>query len=337
MFSSGPPKPTSKPLSGPPPVELPCKPTLLLGIPDYVLTELSYVLINDLIFSSTSRYASPLDASTKLEILQFLDWPSLLNMTREYGGTVIHPEDDVLDQTTGEVDTKRLNQLSKQKYQAIVVDDTCFIREPAIAQFVLSQYEKGVSVVVMGMEGIYDLGSLRSSFGVDWNLSAYTTRTIQLTETGKRIIGLRSFPHDTMYVKAHFVVGEHQLFREYINPADYEDDSDYEDGPPAPSPGSPVVTVLRNNKSVSYFGFANTLDVSYGAIILRLCYAAQHNDPDSGEQIGASHNDPDSSEPQIGARDANDDGYQPTYMEWYSALVVRMFDNLFGASKDKAD
>ena len=45
------------------------------------------------------------------------------------------------------------------------------------------------------------------------------------------------------------------------------------DGPPPPTPGSPVIMSLGESKSVSYFGFSNPLDVSYGAIMLKLCYA----------------------------------------------------------------
>jgi hypothetical protein len=51
-----------------------------------------------------------------------------------------------------------------------------------------------------------------------------------------------------------------------------------DDEPPTPGSGSPVVTHIDDDglKSVSYFGFVNGLDVSYGHIILRLCYAAHH-------------------------------------------------------------
>jgi ribonuclease HI len=82
-----------------------------------------------------------------------------------------------------------------------------------------------------------------------------------------------AFPFGHQYVKANFVVGEGELFTEYQHPEDYEDEEDFPDGPPPPDPGSPVVTLLGKDKSVSYFGFVNPLDVSYGSILLKLCYA----------------------------------------------------------------
>mmetsp|Transcript_30649 Transcript_30649/g.50632 ORF Transcript_30649/g.50632 Transcript_30649/m.50632 type:complete len:334 (+) Transcript_30649:20-1021(+) len=325
-------QPLSELLRGPPPVNLPCKPTLLLGVPDSVIAELSHVLINDLVFASTSCYSSPPDVTSRLEVLQFLDGKSLLNLTREYGGSVIISEDEVLDQSTGEVDLKKLNTLKKQEYQAIVVDDTSFIREPEVSQFVQSQFEKGVSVIVMGIEGIYDLSRLRESLDVDWQLRNYTSRTIQLTEAGKRLLGRDAFPFDSKYIKANLVVGSDELFAEYVNPADYEDDSDYEDGPPAPNPGSPVVTAVRGNKSVSYFGFVNSMDVSYGAIILRLCYAAQHSSNAAAGAVG--ERDEAASTERAAALEADDP--QLSYWEWYVALVVRVFGEIVGG-KEKAD
>ena len=122
----------------------------------------------------------------------------------------------------------------------------------------------------MAMEGIFDLSVLRRNFNVDWNLCAYTTRSIELTESGSSIIG-DAFPYSDRYVKANFVTGEGQLFTEHLHPGDYEDEEDYPNGPPPPEPGSPIVTVTRGDKSVSYFGFVNPSDVSYGAILLKLC------------------------------------------------------------------
>ena len=58
---------------------------------------------------------------------------------------------------------------------------------------------------------------------------------------------------------------------EYIDPEDYEDDSDY-DEPPSANKYSPVVMHCGgpNGGRISYFGFVNDLDVSWGDIILKL-------------------------------------------------------------------
>ena len=189
---------------------------------------------------------------------------------------MILSEDEVLDQATGEVDENKLTELNGYEYQAIVVDDTCFIREPHISHFVTKKYrEEGVSVVIMALEGIFDLLPLRNAFDVDWKFAAYTKRTIRLTAAGEAIVGTATFPGKIKYIKANFVHGGQgeEMFIEHQYPGDYEDEEDYPDGPPPPAPGSPVVMKTEGNKSVSYFGFVNILDVNYGAIIIRLCYA----------------------------------------------------------------
>mmetsp|Transcript_25824 Transcript_25824/g.43867 ORF Transcript_25824/g.43867 Transcript_25824/m.43867 type:complete len:133 (+) Transcript_25824:730-1128(+) len=73
-------------------------------------------------------------------------------------------------------------------------------------------------------------------------------------------------------------------------PEDYEDEEDYPDGPPPPTPGSPVIMSLGESKSVSYFGFSNPLDVSYGAIMLKLCYAkAPQHSPTPSSSIAETN------------------------------------------------
>lgn len=210
----------------------------------------------------------------QLDHLLTLDGDKLLDIIEKYGGSVIVNENQIINQRTSEVDEKCLTQLEGGDYQAVIVDDTYFIREPKVTQFVMNQYEKGSSVVVMSIEGIYNLSVLNRKFNVDWNVCAYTSRDIKLTERGKDIIG-DAFPRKNHYIKANFVVGEGPLFTEHQHPEDYEDEEDFPNGPPPPEPGSPFATVMRGSRSVSYFGFVNPLDVSYGAILLKLCYAGE--------------------------------------------------------------
>jgi len=161
------------------------------------------------------------------------------------------------------------------------------IRELAVASFVAEQYHThGVSVVVMAVEGIFDLSPLNERFGTNWRLVAYTNRVIELTEMGQKIISSDAFPFVKKYVKSHFILStttaSEALFAENINPDDYDDEDS--DPIPQPSPGSAIVTHLAGSKSISYFGFVNSLDVSYGAIVLRLCYAADHANPEQAIQ-----------------------------------------------------
>ncbi|KAL7540145.1 hypothetical protein ACHAXR_009892 [Thalassiosira sp. AJA248-18] len=264
-----------------PPGTSPCKPILLIGLPssDDWGKYLSHILIHDLLYASTSTYmdGNANDHQAKLAKLSSLDGNELLKLTRKHKGSVILSETEVLNQQTGDVDTNRLRQLEKGDYQAVIVDDTCFIREPDITAFVMKQYAKGSSVVVMALEGIYNLSTLNQNFNVNWKVCAYTARSIKLTDIGKEVMG-DAFPFDEKYVKSNFAVGEGEMFVEHQFPENYEDEEDFPDGPPPPEPGSPVVTSLGDSKSVSYFGFVNPLDVSYGAILLKLCHAQRSSD-----------------------------------------------------------
>jgi hypothetical protein len=267
-----------KPLTGPPPGRLPCRPVLVLGLASYV--EIPQILINDLVYAETStlreKFAS-LDDDALLKMLQHLSHSDLVQMAEVYGGSVIVKDEDIYAAGTDQVDTALLQRLTENQprngYQAIVIDDTSFIREPELAKFVLQHYNKPEdpsSVVIMACEGIFDISLIRQSFGVDWEFSAYTRRAFKLTETGKTIVGTDAFPFDTCYTKGNIIVGQGELVAEHIDPADYEPDP-----VPLPNPGSPVTTYIEGGaKSVSYFGFVNSLDVSFGAIMFKLCYAA---------------------------------------------------------------
>lgn len=287
MFNTRPREPKSRPFSRRPPVPaLPCRPTLLLGLPDWVPSDLDDVLRNDLMYSSASSWNwNRLGDGIKLQILQMCDADTLLLMTQAWGGTSILSQSDLYDEA-GEVIEAALAPHQSVEYQAIVVDDTSMVHEPIVARFVANKFQtEETSVVIMSLEGIFDLRTYSEHFGVNWHFAAYTKRYIQLTDRGHQILSTDAFLPAHEYTKAAFVESQGEggendaLFVEYVDPRDYEDESSDEDGGgrvPPPSPGSPVVCSVVGNKSVSYFGFVNPLDVSYGAIMLRLCYAAQH-------------------------------------------------------------
>lgn len=254
---------------------LQCKPILVLGLPSNATwaESMSHILIHNLLYASTSTYMSgETDYDAKLNHLLSLSGNELLLLVNKHAASTIHSEDQIYYPTSYDVNTEKIGELEKGDYQAVIVDDTCFIREPVVTAFVMKQYDKGASVVTMAIEGIFDLSTLNRQFNVNWKFAGYTTRSIELNYLGRQILG-DAFPSDPQYVKAHFIVGGGELFSEYLCPEDYDDEEDYPDGPPPPTTGSPVITSLGESKSVSYFGFANPLDVSYGAIILKLCYA----------------------------------------------------------------
>ena len=273
--------------SGEPPAscERPCRPVLFLG-PEQGLKQ---VLIHDFMYSSTStlRKILPCCDSVLFHILNtVLSEKDLAELNTVFGGSVIARQQDFYPPGAEEYDWTILNSLERQysSFQAIVVYDFLFLHEPEVTELVTRHYEySNTSVIIMCIEGTFDLSVINQSFHVNWTTITYTKRTIKLTNKGRKIIGANPFLGDSVYTKALYVAGRHheELFYEYLNPADYDySDSDMEDDePPTPGSGSPVVTHIDDDglKSVSYFGFVNGLDVSYGHIILRLCYAAHHN------------------------------------------------------------
>lgn len=272
------------------PEKLPCKPILVVGLPsDKTWTEsMSHILIHNLLFASTSTYMSGRsDYEAKLKHLLSLNGDDLLRLVNEHAASTILSETQIYYPRSYDVNKEKFGELEKDDYQAVIVDDTCFIREPDVTAFVMKQYSKGASVVIMAIEGIFDLSTLNNHFKVNWKCAGYTARSVELNYLGRQILD-DSFPSEHQYVKAHFIVGGGELFTEYLCPEDYEDEEDYPDGPPPPTPGSPVITSLGESKSVSYFGFANPLDVSYGAILLKLCYAkAPQHSPTPSSSIAS--------------------------------------------------
>jgi hypothetical protein len=269
--------PLSLPLLGPLPSQSgdPPDPVLVLGVLVGIDAELGDVFRNDLVYSRTTQWnrhlPRELGDSVLLHILQFLDGRALINLCKIYDGTAV-VDDSMLYDREGNLQMSAIDALKPKRFRAIVVSDSALSEETDIREYVIAERDRhGSNIVVMAIEGLFNLGFMRD-FGVAWRLTAYTKRSIYTTEAGKHILGQYAFPFESKYTKCNFVEGNgHELFAELV-----EDDSEDDDPPPVPQPGSPVIVSSVGGRCVSYFGFVNGLDVSYGAIILRLCYADQY-------------------------------------------------------------
>ena len=144
-------------------------------------------------------------------------------------------------------------------------------------------YCTGGSVVIFAAMGIFSVPEQISTlfeFESLWRFNAYINQDVKTTPFGKEILG-DAFPKNNVYVKANFIAApkEDCLFEEYINPEDYEDDSDY-DEIPSPNQNSPIVRHYKSSSGkLYYFGFVNHLDVSWGEIFLKLMYPGKHDKP----------------------------------------------------------
>mmetsp|Transcript_23463 Transcript_23463/g.47605 ORF Transcript_23463/g.47605 Transcript_23463/m.47605 type:complete len:396 (-) Transcript_23463:498-1685(-) len=160
------------------------------------------------------------------------------------------------------------------------VDDEYQPLANGIFRILTEMYHAGGSVVVAATMGIFTVPrQISTIFGFDspWVFRAYTAKNIMTTPTGREILG-DAFPNHHVYAKSHFIQAplEECLFQEYINVKDYEDDSDY-DEIPSPNRDSPIVTHCGpNGGRISYFGFVNDLDVSYGDIMMKLTWPSEN-------------------------------------------------------------
>jgi hypothetical protein len=131
--------------------------------------------------------------------------------------------------------------------------------------------ELGVNVVVMAIHGC-SLDFAAECFGVWWDLVSYSRQSFRLTKVGEKVLGAYAFPFSSTNCKSNFVSGEGQeLFEEL--PGDKTNAA-------AGSSGSAVIVYNNRGRCASYFGFINPSNVSYGAIVLRLCYADQYTTSD---------------------------------------------------------
>ena len=246
--------------------QLPCNPTLFLGVADWAVEALTTVVAYDLAFAKTSSYQPNLsNRNLVLDTLSSLEGKDLLQLTKQHGGSVIVREEELYDDSV--VIQDRLNDSAETMYNAIIVGDHEVISIPEITRFCSKQFHnKKVSVVIMALEGLYDISVINDTFGVHWHYAAYTKRDLCLSASGEKILSSRAFPSKSQYIKANYIRSdwpeeEHLL----MNDPESEDND----------PGSAVVASIRKSNAVSYFGFVSSPLELYGPIIHRLCYAAE--------------------------------------------------------------
>jgi hypothetical protein len=86
-----------------------------------------------------------------------------------YGGTLFANMNAIYDEEGEIQEATRVQMLSKDKYQAVIVPDFAILHEPCVQDFVAEQYQKRVTVVVPAIEGIFDLSTTQQrTFGVSW-------------------------------------------------------------------------------------------------------------------------------------------------------------------------
>lgn len=168
-----------------------------------------------------------------------------------------------------------------QEYKGVITTDDWFDVDDeyqpladSIIRTLKQMFDAGGSAVIASYMGIFSVPrQISTIFELDsaWEFVSYTRKNIKTTTTGKKMLG-DIFSNRELYVKANFVQAplDQCLFVEYIDPNDYEDDSDY-DEMPEPDKSSPIVSALGpSGGRLSYFGFVS-LDVSYyGDIMMRL-------------------------------------------------------------------
>ena len=257
------------------------------------MEECGDVLRCDLVFSTNAKVIHPLlsgEKSLQLLILNFLCSKDVLSISHALeGGSKIVSDSDIINQGNNLKDFVQTTAWGN--YRGVICSDEWFdvdaeyesLSEDVIASM-KSMYDMGCSVVFAAVMGVFAAPRQISKLfemETDWELTAYTSRSVSLTQKGTSILE-DSFPFESTYLKSNFLSApkEECLFIEYVDPGDYlYEDSDYDDDSvPEPSPDSPVVIHFSpSGGCVSYFGFANSLDVSYGAILLKLLNASIPN------------------------------------------------------------
>lgn len=270
--------PLAPPLTSAPPGATPCRPTLFLGVSEWFIECCGDVLRSDLVFSTNAKPIHPI-LEGKFEqvlILNFLNGKDLIGLSKalDAGSTILSDEDILMDPTLA---TEKTN---KDWFRGVIFTDDWFDVDPEyqplatnMIQTLKSVYDSGGSVIVAATMGVFSVPQTLSSIfelPEPWALTAYTRRSMVGTAVGKSILG-NALPNKTLYVKAHFVRAptNDSLMIEVVNSDDY-DSSDEE---PEQQTESPIVTHQDNSDNggcISYFGFINDFDVSYGAIMLKL-------------------------------------------------------------------
>ncbi len=83
------------------------------------------------------------DYKAKLKHLLSLSGDDLLTLANDHVASTIVSETQIYYPQSYNLNKDQLDQLDKEDYQAVIVDDTCFFREPDMTAFVMKQYSKG--------------------------------------------------------------------------------------------------------------------------------------------------------------------------------------------------
>jgi hypothetical protein len=253
-----------------------CDPILVLGLS----SELDDVYRNDLVYSRTSQWKKSLPCKLEdralLQILEYYTAEELMTLSSQYKGTVVMSE-DYLYENEGVLHQMMMETVfnKQHRFQAIVVSDEMLSSNEEVQMFVQMQHrELGVNVVVMAIHGC-SLEFAAECFGVSWDMVSYSRQTFRLTKVGEKVLGAYAFPFPSTYCKSHFVSGEGQELFEELRKGETNDATGH-----SHSSGSAVIVYNNKGRCASYFGFINSSNVSYGAIVLRLCYADQYTSSD---------------------------------------------------------
>lgn len=284
------------PLLSAPPGPQPCLPSLFLGVDEWWISTFEDVLRNDLVFSTRARSLHPLmeGRHDQVHILNYLCGKDLIAVSKATnGGSLMVSVHDLIQNN---LLRNEIHPHPEGRYRGVVLTDQWFNVdrefEALVSNFLQAAkniYDRGCSVVFVSTEGsflapenISSLFQLRHP----WRFTYYSKRYLTKTAVGETMLQ-SAFPSTAVYTKANLVSAPaaESLFIEHINPDDYDSD----DSIPSPNTSSPLVVHRDTNGGcVCYSGFLNHLDVSWGAIVLRLhnLYvprkvpaAASENDP----------------------------------------------------------
>lgn len=274
-------EPLAPPLTSAPPGSNPCLPTLFLGVNEWFAEECGDVLRNDIVFSKSAKFMHPLveGRMEQVLVLNFLSGKDVLNLSKAlHGGSTVVTMEDLLERGF-QAATKLID---KNSYRGVIATDDWFDVDPEyqlladnLFHLLSTMHNNGCSVIVASTLGALSTPRRLSSMFEcgPWDFASYTKKTVTMTQLGKEILG-NAFPETELYAKACYIRApqEECLFLEHIYPDDYDsDEEEHESGKDSPI----VVNRGKSGGCISYFGFVNSLTVSYGAIMLRLLNLAQ--------------------------------------------------------------
>ncbi|KAL3943200.1 MAG: hypothetical protein SGBAC_002730 [Bacillariaceae sp.] len=276
-------EPVAPELVSAPPGPQPCLPSLLLGVDEWWMEHCEDVLRNDLVFSSRARALHPLmkGRHDQVHILNYLSGKDLIALSKATnGGSLMVSVDDLIQNNRIR---NEIHPSPEGRYHGVVLTDQWFDVDEEYQALATSlfraakvMYDRGCSVVFVATAGVYSAPTSISALfqlGQQWRLTNYTKHDLVKTAVGETILQ-SAFPSKAVYTKAHFVSAPEaeSLLIENVNPHDYDSD----DSMPTPNTSSPLVVHRdadgNNGGCVSYFGFVNPLDVSWGATTLKLLY-----------------------------------------------------------------